>query len=284
MATSGNSVETNWSPWISSAADSPARISAWPESRKESRALAASFGLSSPVWFGDWDLDGCSLRTCQVSLFTEQCDELSANWPDSGMWDAGAVYELASSEPPISANACSLWPTAMANDAEKRGDFDPERSPCLAAAAKTWPTVRGTEGTKGGPNQAGSRGDLMLSSATANWATPNAHDGSRPGSDATSRQGANLKRDAEIWQTPATDSFRQRSGNRSNEMGLDQQARFFPTLSARDWKSGDASEATMQRNARPLNEIAERFQPSLPAPPTPDGPPSSSTIRGSHRR
>lgn len=34
------------------------------------------------------------------------------------------------------------------------------------------------------------------------WATPNAHDGRRPGSDDTSTQGANLKRDAELWTTP----------------------------------------------------------------------------------
>jgi len=37
-----------------------------------------------------------------------------------------------------------------------------------------------------------------------NWPTPTAHDGRRPGSDATSTQGANLKREGESWATPTT--------------------------------------------------------------------------------
>jgi hypothetical protein len=89
---------------------------------------------------------------------------------------------------------------------------------------------------------------------------------------------------AELWQTPATDSFRSRGGDRVDEMGLDQQARMFPTPSARDWKSGQASDATMERNARPLNEIAERFQASPPAPPIPDGQTSCESAPTSRRR
>ena len=38
--------------------------------------------------------------------------------------------------------------------------------------ATSWPTPRGADGTKGGPNQAGSKGDLMLPSAAAQWPTP----------------------------------------------------------------------------------------------------------------
>lgn len=39
-------------------------------------------------------------------------------------------------------------------------------------------------------------------SGSSFWATAQAHDGRRPGSDATSTQGVNLKRDAELWPTP----------------------------------------------------------------------------------
>jgi hypothetical protein len=42
--------------------------------------------------------------------------------------------------------------------------------------AQAWPTPKGTDGTKGGPNQAGSKGDLMLPSAAAQWPTPAARD------------------------------------------------------------------------------------------------------------
>lgn len=36
------------------------------------------------------------------------------------------------------------------------------------------------------------------------WATPNAHDGRRPGADLKSTQGANLSRHAAQWATPTT--------------------------------------------------------------------------------
>lgn len=43
------------------------------------------------------------------------------------------------------------------------------------------------------------------------------------------------------WQTPATDSFRSRGGDRKDEEGLDQQARRWNTPRARDWK-GDGKD------------------------------------------
>ena len=51
------------------------------------------------------------------------------------------------------------------------------------AKAMGWPTPRGTDGTKGGPNQAGSKGDLMLPSAAAQWPTPAARDSKGPNSE-----------------------------------------------------------------------------------------------------
>lgn len=107
------------------------------------------------------------------------------------------------------------WPTPRANDAQKRGDFD-ENNPrnglagavkkwptprasanenrqtkltpsqlagkhgmslCAAVnAAQVWPTPRATDGTKGGPNQHGSKGDLMLASAVHHFPTPTVQD------------------------------------------------------------------------------------------------------------
>jgi hypothetical protein len=66
---------------------------------------------------------------------------------------------------------------------------------------------------------------------------PNARDGHNPSSPASERTERkiqegwtiDLNEQAAWWQTPAVDSFRSRSGNRKEEMGLDQQARFWPT-------------------------------------------------------
>src|SRR5215471_12879977 len=147
MATSAPLMETNWSRSISSAEDSPARTSARPESGPASRALARAFGLSSPVWFGNLDLSTCSLRTCQGSLFTTECEELSETWPDAGMWDAGSVYELRTSELPTCGSASSSWPTATLDDAKSSGsaaystESGRHSGTTLTDAIRMWPTA-----------------------------------------------------------------------------------------------------------------------------------------------
>lgn len=62
-------------------------------------------------------------------------------------------------------------------------------------------------------------------------------------------------------------------------MGLDQQARFFPTPQSRDWKSGDPAKTAT--NARPLNEIAESFQNSPQGQAIHDGQQSSASAQTS---
>ena len=62
--------------------------------------------------------------------------------------------------------AVTLLPTPVARDWKGYGPSDADRhSPNLAAVPLLLPTPRATDGTKGGPNQRGSSGDLMLPSA-----------------------------------------------------------------------------------------------------------------------
>jgi hypothetical protein len=56
--------------------------------------------------------------------------------------------------------------------------------------------------------------------------------------------------------------------------------RQWPTPSARDWKSGQASQETHDRNSRPLNEVASRSTPLLLTTEE-DGPESSPPPLGS---
>ena len=129
------------------------------------------------------------------------------------------------------------------------------------------------------------------------------HDGRRPGSDATSTMGMNLKRDAEVWQTPGTDSFRSRGADRKDEMGLDQQARatnwktphgmssnsgggefakqanYWQTPIARDWKPETGSE----HNAYDKTNLSRQVY-SLQDRQTQAGPPSSESGQTSRRR
>ncbi len=82
----------------------------------------------------------------------------------------------------VLAGQAASWATPKANDAEKRGNVAHRpHMPELVGQAQAWPTPKGTDGAKGGPNQAGSKGDLMLPSAAAKWPTPNAMDSKQAG-------------------------------------------------------------------------------------------------------
>jgi hypothetical protein len=84
--------------------------------------------------------------------------------------------------------AVKLLPTPKANDDKgtrtSQGSKDRYSSgPTLTDAVKLLPTPRATDGTKGGPNQRGSKGDLMLPSAAAQLLpTPTTADGERTSS------------------------------------------------------------------------------------------------------
>ena len=70
------------------------------------------------------------------------------------------------------------------------------------------------------------------------WPTPNVCGGGNPPSGLTKKKGH--------WVRP--------SGAKAH-LGLDQAVKMFPTTTSRDWKSGKASQATMDRNSRPLSEV-----------------------------
>jgi len=189
---------------IGSALDFPASRTAWPDAERASRMNAGS-GKRSPRLFTVLDRDSCFSKTSGDSFLrplAPPSEEFCGTWPRSGSMLNGRCFELPMWAPPISAPDCSLWPTARANDSEKRGLVTPNNRAGLVGAAQFWPTEKATDGTKGGPNQAGSSGDLMLPSMAAKW------------------------------QTPAADSFRSRGGDRKDEMGLDQQARHWATPTA----------------------------------------------------
>ena len=182
MATLPASPETISNPWTSSAAASHARISAKPGSESVSRELAAVFGLSTPVWFGNFDLDTCSLRTSQGSLFQTQCEELSENWPDSGMWDAGAVYELQNSEPVTCESESSLWRTPNTRDHHKQGPrADAEQRQitlCDQAESNMWPTPvkQSHSGSAAYSTESGRHAGTTLTDAIRMWPTAQAVD------------------------------------------------------------------------------------------------------------
>ncbi|HWK69985.1 MAG TPA: hypothetical protein VNS29_04000 [Burkholderiaceae bacterium] len=79
-----------------------------------------------------------------------------------------------------------------------------ERNKALRLDVQQWASPRASDGEKGGPNQRGSKGDLMLPSMAAQWPTPDAamHQGSNttPGSLVAR---PNISLAAATWPTPA---------------------------------------------------------------------------------
>ena len=171
----------------------------------------------------------------------------------------------------------------MPHDRPSRG------TPSLETWAKTWPTPRACSGKRssGGnrtemmrawrtPTDDSRRGGaqtpekrlaanhtVILADRALGWPTPKASDGSKP--SAGKRRNADLDHRARLWPTPnvpnggrvnppGTSATGQAPDGSKKQIGLDETARRWASPSARDWKSGEASEQTRSRNSRPLNE------------------------------
>lgn len=146
-------------------------------------------------------------ETETTGLFCEHSDVFSATWPSSGTTRAGVAYEQPTSVPLTDGSASSsLLQTPSVSDAtgghltrggERSGELllpgqvrsllpTPRTSDTngagqhgdggmdLRTVVDLLPTPRATDGTKGGPNQRGSSGDLMLPSAVQLLPTPTA--------------------------------------------------------------------------------------------------------------
>ncbi len=211
------SEEANLNPLILFAADSPAPTSAKPESEPGSpmrtvRQLARVFGLSSPVLLAKFDPDTFLSRTCQASLFQEQCPEFSETYPDSGMWDAGSVYELQTSERTTSGNEFSLWPTAQTfdqNDCDRTAEAlarAKEKGGCsnLREEVQTWrtPDAPGSGGPRNRQGSMNAGHQVTIAEQAEHWRTPNTrdHHAQGPRMDAKQRQ-ITVCDQAESWNT-----------------------------------------------------------------------------------
>lgn len=142
-------------------------------------------GLSSVRPFASYDRASRSWRTW-TAIEASDSTEWSGTWPKTGCMSDGLSYQLPGWEPPTSASGCSSpsLRTPNARDGEPRGTQSPEKrlagghQPSLADQVEhdLMTTPRAGDGEKGGPNQRGSSGDLMLPSAVTLLGTPTARD------------------------------------------------------------------------------------------------------------
>ena len=149
-----------------------------------------------------------------------------------------------------------------------RGPDGKRGTDLVAVARGLWPTptVTGNSNRKGAsPNSGDGLGTAVKREL---WPTPTASEATGPGRGKARQGGPNLRTEvAAQWPTPTASEGANRNTKRCPSHGkthgkvLAGEVNHRATPTARDWKSGAASEETLARNSRPLSEQVGAVQP-----------------------
>lgn len=163
-----------------------ARTSVPLEQEKESTESVLVSGAKWHGSFAKYDRELCLWKTRQCSLLAG-LDEFSETWPKWGLMLGGAAYRLPT---PFFLREIRAYITA-AKESGLRLPTPRSQEPGRTSNGygrglaemlegneqiERLSTPRASDGKKGGPNQHGSKGDLLLQSAVARLATPTARD------------------------------------------------------------------------------------------------------------
>jgi hypothetical protein len=247
----------------------------------------------------------------------------SGRWPTSGMTRSGQAYALPKWAPPTDGSVSSsehglptpratrggsgtgtvsLLPTPEAKLGSAGTDYaraDREGSggdDLQTRMAKLLPTPRASDGEKGGPNQAGSSGDLMLPSAVMPLLpTPTTQDGANNGGPSQhERNTPPLNTVVNLLPTPAAaDGSGGRYGSDGHQMPLPGAVRLLPTPAVNDMGEGKTVEKwddwTDEMKAKHGNgnghgsSLAIEAQRLLPTPSASDGEGGKTSRSGSRK-
>jgi hypothetical protein len=221
--------------------DSRARTSALPAKAPESTGPAVECGDTWRGSLAKFDLATSSWRTAQPSLL-EDLGESSVTWPRSGMTAGGLCWELPMSGRRISGTGSGLWlGTPTATMSVRSEPFRRGAAPTPAEFVK-WPTPTASRGR--------SEGSLMQYRALVDAGVMTKEEAE------AMCQGSLTPPRMKAWPTPMAADSRGSSGRPvpGKQVQLVDAVRRVATPTARDWKSGKASQATMERNSRPLSK------------------------------
>ena len=262
--------------WISSLRASRARTSALPGGVLGLMASARACSSTSSTLPTLARREASFWRTSQPSLlpppplwtkpkgFSKNAPPPASweNWPTAGGTRNGSLFLRPTLAPATGAHGGSAspgggrWdtpdcmPEAPNTGSNRKAQPAGLGNQARMVTAGTWPTPdTGRERT----NRSASPGAAdrpTIAPAAKLWATPNAHDGRRPGADLKSTQGGNLNRDAVMWMTPTTQSAKGVDYQRvkgKNVLILDGQAKAlmeqWPTPRATDGTKGGPNQA-----------------------------------------
>ena len=164
---------------------SRARTSAQPEEAPGLTESEAGCGAKWRELSVRYDPDSCSWKTHRC-LWDEDLSAFSLTLPKWGLMRDGVLLERMTLALPTAANDAGLWRTPTVGMLNADRAKDPEYTARKESKGQTitladqvknprmWPTPLATDGSKGGPNQKGGKGDLRLSSAVHQFPTPTA--------------------------------------------------------------------------------------------------------------
>ncbi len=257
--------------WIASLAETRARTQALQASRQDLTEIDGLPNKSS----GSSMRCGLLVSSARTSrgLPTSSLKPSSQHWSEWATALHADYSQRQNAAEPIDGSGFSSWPTATVESGAQTADNPTPGQTggtTLEGAARRWPTIRACSGER---SSGANRTELVNA-----WATPNVPNGGRVNPPGTSPTGmtpdgrkkqVGLENQAKQWPTARTSDTNGPGHHGDGGPDLRTMAAQWPTASARDWKSGEASDETMDRNAKPLNEIAYRFLPQDPT--TPDG-------------
>lgn len=132
------------------------------------------FGRSFAGSLARFDPATCSWKTSQLCLLGGLI-EFSGTWPRAGTTRNGTAYRRQPLVPRTFGTDSFLWPTPVHKPGGGSVLDGGSNSRKAARRRGMMPTPRASDGSKGGPNQRGSKGDLMLPSYVARFPTPTAN-------------------------------------------------------------------------------------------------------------
>lgn len=229
-------------------------LSSW-ENRLTERLARIGSTECGLIWKARATPSGRSISRLQVStLLSEETESIGLQWPTPRLGNGGFGN-----------------PKRMMDRKARLEDTIFLGVPAKELAPWATPTIKGDYNRKGASEQSGD--GVATQMRGAHWPTPVAKCAEdsqthRSGKRAHELLLTGLLKQSQ-WPTPTVADVmggrKTRSGMRNDEMLLNGLLSATPwaTPTARDWRSGEASEATMARNARPLNEQMVHFGPTL---------------------
>ena len=217
----------------------PASHSAPPANKPGSRTNATS-GLSSSGSSASADLTCCLANRLQQRLDTTGSTMFRQTWKEKVTPSGRSYWAHTASVPRTSGSGCGSWPTARANDAEKRGQVadDPRNGLVTAANLASWPTPNAGPQNDGdttweqrrkslkAKHKNGNGFGMTLGQAVslASWPTPNAMPPNRGGLQSNPEKALERRKQGHMlnlddaaclasWATPTTRDYKDGSSD-----------------------------------------------------------------------